>query len=141
MDFDDPAGGRLPKPLPVEMASARSALASRVRRSYSPRRSPAASDSLYIFMPKYPGHLQERFRFSPWRASTGSRGRSWSRLRQVRPQFKSSRLRILDPSAAKSPALEQAGGATSPARDDRDSESRMDIHAFAWSEPGAGLEP
>jgi hypothetical protein len=58
----------------------------------------------------------------------------------VRSRFKASRLSVLDASSGKLAKRDPARDAESPAQGDHDGSIRMDVHAFAFNEPGARLE-
>ena len=58
----------------------------------------------------------------------------------ARPHYKATGLRVLDVTALRSTNLEPARSTVSPGRDDREPAMRMETHAFAWSAPGGRLE-
>ena len=58
----------------------------------------------------------------------------------VRSQFKATGLRVLDASAGSLENLDPVSEAETPGRDRRESDVNNDVHAFAFSEPGARLE-
>ncbi len=139
--FDDPAGGPIPAP-PLDR-SARAALG-------LPEEGQAVSLAVKIagqgektihFHAEYPWTPGSPVPIVALSRKTLQRGMIAVRTPVTfRAQFKPSGLRLLDASAGSLPKVGLVALADSPDRDERESYANMDVHAFAFNEPGARLE-